>query len=171
MTPVSLWNISQARRKTRTGVGMSEQTPHLEILSRNRINRSTIIVTIIPVSVGSLLAAIALWPFLAWIAYGLLAVLSGCVLFLAALALIEVRRRWIHAHIIHLSEHGVVDALGWRMLPLMLPQPHVSVSEAGRDTRDLEKEIRDLAAGGRSYRDIAKDLGISFYQVQKIMSK
>jgi hypothetical protein len=87
-----------------------------------------------------------------------------------AIALIDVRRRWIHAHVVHLGEHGVVDAVSWRMLPLALPSPHVTVSEA-KDTRDLEKEIRDLAAGGRGYRDIAKDLGISFYQVQKIMSK
>jgi hypothetical protein len=144
---------------------MSEQ-PHLEILSRNRVNRSTIIVTIVPVSVFSGLAAIALWPFLTWIAYGLLAVLLGCVLFLAALAVIEVRRRWIHAHIVHLGEHGVVDALGWRMLPLALPAP-VKVIE---EKPDMTEQILFQFEHGCSYRNIAESLGVSKHQVEKTIN-
>jgi hypothetical protein len=144
--------------------------PHLEILSRNRVNRSTIIVTIVPVSVFSGLAAIALWPFLTWIAYGLLAVLSGCVLFLAALAVIEVRRRWIHARFIHLSEHGVVDALDWRMLPLALPAPHVALTEAAKQLPPDELEILTLASQGVGYREIAARCNTNFSRVQKLVA-
>jgi hypothetical protein len=149
---------------------MSEQQPHVEVFSRNRVSRSTVILGVVPVTLFSGVLIYALWQFLFWIAIGVLALLAIGACYLVAIALIDVRRRWLMAHVVHLGEHGVVDALGWRMLPLALPAPHVTVSEA-KDTRDLEKEIRDLAAGGRGYRDIAKDLGISFYQVQKIMSK
>ena len=91
-----------------------------------------------------------------------------------------IRRLWLTSSLVG---RGEVVGMHWRgefrllsaeheqaKRPALLPAPHVQVTEA-KDSRDIEKEIRDLAAGGRAYRDIAKDLGISFYQVQKIMSK
>jgi hypothetical protein len=151
---------------------MSEQTPHLEILSRNRVNRSRIslFMVAIPVTVFTGLVAYALVPFLWLIGYGIMALATIGALYLVALLYLDIKRRALHAKVVHLGEYGAIDAEQWRMLPLALPAPHVQVSEA-KDMRDLEKEIRDLAAGGRHYRDIAKDLGISFYQVQKVMSK
>jgi hypothetical protein len=155
---------------------MSEQQPHVEVFSRNRVSRSRIsfIAVAIPVVAISGFAVYALLPFIVIIGYGLLALAAIGALYLVAIALIDVRRRWIHAHVVHLGEHGVVDAIGWRMLPLALPAPHVTVSEAKEteeDRKKLEQTIRDLAAGGRGYRDIAKDLGISFYRVQKVMAE
>jgi len=151
---------------------MSEQQPHLEILSRNRVSRSTIVVTIVPISVFSGLAAIALWPYLAFIGYGLLtlSVLGAC--YLIAIAAIDVRRRWIHAHVIHLGEHGVIDALSWRMLPLALPAPHVTVTpEDPESQKKWEDSIRDAYAHGQSEENLAKAFQITRHQVRKILGK
>jgi len=49
------------------------------------------------------LALLPLLTLIAWIAGGLLA---GGALYLGALGAIDLRRRWLHAHIIHLGEHG-----------------------------------------------------------------
>ncbi len=148
---------------------MSE--PHIEVLSRNRISRSTVILGVIPVTLFSGLLVFALWQFLFWIAIGVLALLSIGALYLIAIALIDVRRRWIHAHVVHLGEHGVVDAVSWRMLPLALPAPHVTVREDKETEAELDKNIIDLWKGGRhSYRAIAEDLKTNYPRVQKVLA-
>ncbi|SRR6266487_738571 len=152
---------------------MAEQQPHLEILSRNRINRSTIVIAIVPVSIFSGLAAIALWPFLTWIAYGLLAVLSGCILFLAVLAVIEVRRRWLHAPYIHVDEqNGMFDTSTGRMFPLQLPPP--LITEEKEEPVDRIKQALDVlevhshGVGIRSIAQSYKDAGDTYWTEWRI---
>jgi len=152
--------------------GMSEQQPHLEILSRNRVNRSTIIVAVVPVTLFSGVLIYALWSFLRLIAYGVLALLSVGALYLIALAAIDVRRRWIAAHGIHLGEHGIVDAMGWRMLPLALPAPVITLPDERPSGMSLDHwRILELAGKGMDLRSVALACNTTYYQVQKITSQ
>ncbi len=155
---------------------MNEQQPHLEILSRNRVNRSTIIVAVIPVSLFSGALIYAIWPFLTWIAIGVLTLAVICALYLVALLAIDVRRRWINAHVIHLGEYGVVDAMGWRMLPLALPAPVVTEVLSLPDERPAHVSldhwrILQLAGKGMDLRSVALACNTTYYQVQKITSQ
>jgi len=114
--------------------------PHLEILSRNRVSRSTIIVAIIPTTIFSLVLVYALWSFLWWIAIGMLALAALGALYLIAVAAIDVRRRWIHSRYIHLGEHGVVDAPLGRMYPLALPE--TVITEASQTEEEPVARVR-----------------------------
>ncbi|SRR6266567_889528 len=146
---------------------MQQPQPHLEILSRNRVNRSTIIVAVIPVTLFSGVLIYALWRFLLIIAITSLVLLLMSALYLVAILAIDVRRRWIQAHIIHLGEYGVVDATGWRMLPLALPAP--VITEVIEEDEVLKRsKILNLRAKGRSLREIEDELKIPYNQVQKI---
>src|SRR5205809_527604 len=135
---------------------MAEQPPHLEILSRNRVNRSTIVVAVIPVTIFSLVLVYALWSFLRLIAYGVLALLSIGFLYIVALLAIDIRRRWIAAHVIHLGEHGVIDATNWRMLPLALPPVKVTEEKPVIDRSQEEADILELHAHGSGFKSIAQ---------------
>ena len=148
---------------------MEGSQPHLEILSRNRINRSTIIVAIIPTTIFSLVLVYALWDFLTWVAYGVLALLSIGALYLIAILVIDVRRRWIAAHVIHLGEYGVVDASNWRMLPLALPPPQITVTEQPNEDDDevLLAKVRLFHDVGYSIQRIATETGLKPWKVQK----
>ncbi len=100
---------------------MSEP-PHVEVLSRNRISRSTVVVAIVPVT-------IFLWGFLFWIAVGALSLLVILFVYVVARLVIDLKRRALHARFIPMLEHdGVFDAATSRMYPLALPAP-VVVSE------------------------------------------
>ncbi len=148
---------------------MNEQQPHLEILSRNRVNRSTIIVAVIPVSLFSGALIYAIWPFLTWIAIGVLTLAVICALYLVALLAIDVRRRWIHAHVIHLGEYGVVDAMGWRMLPLELSPPQTIITEQpNKDDDELSRSKALLYHDiGWSIQRIAKEIDVKPWRVQQ----
>jgi len=122
---------------------MSEQSPHVEVFSRNRISRSTIILGVIPVTLFSGVLIYALWQFLLWIAIGMLALLSIGALYLTLVLAIDVRRRWLHAHVIHLGEYGALDAQQWRMLPLALPPP-VITEEKSAPVIDRSQEEADI---------------------------
>ena len=104
---------------------MNEQ-PHVEVLSRNR--NSTIVVATIPVTVFTLIAAIALWQYLVWLSYGILFLLAVLGLYLCARLYIDVRRRWFESHIIPTPPHGHTNAVTWEHLPKQLPPP-VQVTE------------------------------------------
>ena len=107
---------------------MSEP-PHVEVLSRNRISRSTVVVAIVPVTIFSLVLVYALWGFLFWIAVGALSLLVILFVYVVARLVIDLKRRALHARFIPMLEHdGVFDAATSRMYPLALPAP-VVVSE------------------------------------------
>jgi len=109
-------------------LGMSEP-PHVEVLSRNRISRSTVVVAIVPVTIFSLVMVYALWSFLFWIAIGALSLLALLFVYVVARLVIDLKRRALHARFIPMLEHdGVFDAATSRMYPLALPAP-VVVSE------------------------------------------
>jgi len=150
---------------------MSEQAPHVEVFSRNRISRSTVILGVIPVTLFSGVLIFALWQFLFWIAIGVLVLLTIGALYLIAIAAIDIRRRWIHAHVVHLGEHGVVDALGWRMLPLALPPP-VVVSEEKEEDEDMQRaKVLTCYDIGMHLKDIEKSTGVKYWKVQKWTSE
>src|SRR2546429_6923256 len=105
---------------------MQQPQPHLEILSRNRVNRSTILVAVIPVTLFSGVLIYALWSFLWLLAYGALILLSISSLYLVARLAIDVRRRWLQSAFVYLEEHGAVDATTGRVYPLALPAPVIT---------------------------------------------
>ena len=110
---------------------MPEQQPHVEVLSRNKLNRSPVL--IMPVTifslVGGVLFALALWRFLFWIGVGFLTFLVILFVYVVARLVIDLKRRALHARFIPMLEHdGVFDAATSRMYPLALPAP-VVVSE------------------------------------------
>jgi asparagine N-glycosylation enzyme membrane subunit Stt3 len=143
---------------------MNEQQtapPHIEVLSHNKVNRSTIIVAVVPVTIFSLLLAYALWRFLFYIALMALLLAAIGTLYLIALAVIDVRRRWLHAKVIHLGEHGALDAAAWRTIPLALPEPSTQVTEIQGEEMTTDQisqalDILELSAKGSGYRSIAK---------------
>jgi hypothetical protein len=150
---------------------MSEQQPHVEVFSRNRISRSTVILGVVPVTIFSLVLAYALWAFLWWIAVGVLALLAIGALYLVAIALIDVRRRWLHAPYLPVSPHGEIDTASGRQFPLALPAPRTTVTEEKEAEAKLDKDIIALWNGGRNYRDIAADLKTNFSRVQKVVAE
>ncbi len=108
---------------------MSEP-PHVEVLSRNRVSRSTIIVAVVPVTIFSLVLVYALWSFLWWIAIGVLALLVILFVYVVVRLVIDLKRRALHARFIPMLEHdGVFDAATSRMYPLALPAPVVVTEE------------------------------------------
>ncbi len=150
---------------------MQQPQPHLEILSRNRVNRSTIIVAVIPVTLFSGVLIYALWSFLWLLAYGTLVLLSISFLYLVAIMVIEVRRRWLQSPFVYLEEHGVVDATTGRMYPLAIVAP-VTVTE-DRELSAVDKLIvhrsKVLTAyfdEGKGMHAIEKELGIPYNQVR-----
>ena len=149
---------------------MSE--PHIEVLSRNRISRSTVILGVIPVTLFSGLLVFALWQFLFWIAIGVLALLSIGALYLVVRLGIDIYQRWLHAPYIHVSEqNGMFNTKAGRMYPLALPAPRVTVHEDKETEAELDKNIIDLWKGGRhSYRAIAEDLKTNYPRVQKVLA-
>ena len=153
---------------------MSEQ-PHIEVLSRNRVNRSRIslIVVTIPVMVLSGLVAYALLPFLWLIGYGVMTLATIGALYLVALLYLDIKRRVLHARYIPVSEReGMFDAMTSRMYPLALPAPHVTVREDKETEAELDKNIIDLWKGGRhSYRAIAEDLKTNYPRVQRVIAE
>ncbi len=150
---------------------MSEQ-PHVEVFSRNRISRSTVILGVIPVTLFSGLLVFALWQFLFWIAIGVLALLSIGALYLVVRLGIDIYQRWLHAPYIHVSEqNGMFNTKAGRMYPLALPAPRVTVHEDKETEAELDKNIIDLWKGGRhSYRAIAEDLKTNYPRVQKVLA-
>ena len=150
---------------------MSEQ-PHVEVFSRNRISRSTVILGVIPVTLFSGLLVFALWQFLFWIAIGVLALLSIGALYLVVRLGIDIYQRWLHAPYIHVSEqNGMFNTKAGRMYPLALPAPRVTVREDKETEAELDKNIIDLWKGGRhSYRAIAEDLKTNYPRVQKVLA-
>src|SRR5215472_871208 len=128
---------------------MAEQQPHLEILSRNRLNRSpiTILVAVVPVTAFTGLIIYALIPFLWLIGYGMIALAAISFLYLVALLYFDIKRRALHAKVVHLGEYGALDAEQWRMLPLALPAPKVTVTpEDPESVKKWEDNIRDAYA-------------------------
>ncbi len=148
---------------------MSEQIPHVEVLSRNRVSRSTIIVAVVPVTIFSLVLVYALWSYLWWIAIGVLALLTIGALYLVALLAIDIYRRLLHARIVHLGEHGALDAANWRMLPLALPAPSIApVSVTEEKPTAGELEVLTLLSKGDTQREVATKCGISQTKVSEI---
>jgi hypothetical protein len=148
--------------------------PHVEVFSRNRVSRSQIsfVAVTIPVLALTGLGIYALLPFLWLIGYGMMALAAISFLYLVALLAIDIRRRWIEASFIHLSEHGVVDTQQGRMWPL-LPAP-VQVSEVKDSTVDRIKQaldILELHKHGSGIRTIAKsyaDNGDSYWSEWRV---
>jgi len=83
----------------------------------------------IPVTVFTGLIAYALLPFLWLIGYGVMALASIGFVYLVALLYIDIRRRVLHAKVVHLGEYGAIDAENWRMLPLALPETIVTAEK------------------------------------------
>ena len=152
----------------------TEQQPHLEILSHNKVNRSTIIIGVIPVTAVTVIFVAAVWPFLSWIAYGSLGLLVLAALYLAGRAYIDLRQRWYHAAIVHASEHGIINMATWQHLPA-LPEPSVTVTEEpGEPTLDLvaqSADVIDLHRQGTGYEAISKlykGVGIEYWTPWKV---
>jgi len=148
---------------------MSEQAPHVEVFSRNKVNRSRIsfFVVLIPVTVLTGLVAYALLPFLWLIGDGVMVLAAIGFVYLVALLYIDIKRRALHAKVVHLGEHGALDAEQWRMLPLALPPP--VITEVITEDEVLKRsKILNLRAKGRSLREIEDELHIPYNQVQKI---
>jgi len=150
-----------------------EPQSHLEILSRNRVNRSTILVAAIPVSAFTGMLAYGLWKFLAVITIGaliLLALTALCAMcglaYLVGRWYIDLRTRYFRSTYIYLEEHGVVDAMTGRIYPLALPEPVIP----GEQKPDLAAQIHFKNAQGDSYRTIAKALGVTKYEVEKTIN-
>lgn len=152
------------------GKNMTEQQPHLEILSRNRVNRSTIIVAVIPVTLFSGVFIIAIWRFLWLLAYGALVFLSISFLYFVAIMAINVRQKWLHAPYLYVEEqNGVFNTSTGRMHPLALPAP--IITEVTEDEALKRSKILNLRAKGRSLREIEDELKIPYNQVQEICRK
>ncbi len=148
---------------------MQQSQPHLEILSRNRVNRSTILVAVIPVSLFSGVLIYALWSFLWLLAYGALVLLSISSLYLVLILAIDIYRRVLHARFIYNNEHGMVDAASGRVYPLALPAPSpVTVIEEKPEDEELNRAkvllFKDI---GYSIQRIADETGIKPWKVQK----
>ncbi len=150
---------------------MHEQQPHLEILSRNRVNRSTIIVAIVPVTLFSLVLVYALWSFLFWIALGALSLLVILFVYVVARLVIDLKRRALHARFIPMLEHdGVFDAATSRMYPLALPAP-VVVTEEKADEEPVARvrqaldvlEVHSHGVGIKSIAASYKDSGDTYW--------
>ena len=156
---------------------MQEQHPHVEVLSRNRVNRSTIIVAVIPVSLFSGVLIYAIWSFLWLLAYGALAMLSISALYLVAIIVIDVRRRWLHAPYLYVEEqNGVFNTETGRMHPLPLPAPVITEVPTLPDDRPSHVpldhwRILQLAGKGMDLRSVALACNTTYYQVQKITSQ
>lgn len=154
-----------------------QQQPHLEILSHNRVNRSTIIVAVIPVTIFSLVLVYAIWSFLWLLAYGAMALLSISGLYLVAILAIDVRRRWLHAPYIHVEEqNGMFNTKAGRMYPLALPPPVITEVPTLPDDRPAHVpldhwRILQLAGKGMDLRSVALACNTTYYQVQKITSQ
>lgn len=157
----------------------TEQQPHLEILSHNRVNRSTIIIGVIPVTAITVVFVAAVWPFLSWIAYGSLSLLGLAALYLVTRGFLDVRRRWLQDAIVHASEHGLFNVASWEHLPA-LPAPSVQVSEVKDDPVDRVKQALDILemhSEGSGYRSIAKaykEAGDEYwteYRVREILGR
>jgi len=153
---------------------MSEQAPHVEVFSRNKVSRSRIslVAVVIPVMAISGFAVYALLPFIVIIGYGLLALATIGALYLVALLFVDIYQRWLQAPYIHVSEqNGMFNTKAGRMYPLALPAPHVTVREDKETEAELDKNIIDLWKGGRhSYRAIAEDLKTNYPRVQKVLA-
>jgi hypothetical protein len=144
---------------------MSEQSPHVvEVFSRNKVSRSQIsfVAVTIPVLALTGLAVYALLPVVWLLTYGILAVLCLSAMFLGALGVLYVRRRWIHDAIVPLSEFGDYHEDRGELLhrqPLALPAP-VQVSEV-KDAEPVDRikqalDILELHTHGSGIRTIAK---------------
>src|SRR5207247_9455046 len=102
---------------------------------------------------------------------GVLALLSIGFLYIVALLAIDIRRRWIAAHVIHLGEHGVIDATNWRMLPLALPPVKVTEEKPVIDRSQEEADILELHAHGSGFKSIAqayKDAGQTYWTEYRV---
>jgi len=162
---------SATREQERTF--MAEQQPRVEVFSRNKVSRSRIsfIAVAIPMTAISGLIVYALLPFILIIGYGLLALATIGALYLVALLGVDIYKRLLYAKIVHLGEHGAIDAQQWRMLPLALSP--VSVTEVPGELSAEDKEIiqrsKVLAAHfieGKGMHAIEKELGIPYNKVR-----
>jgi hypothetical protein len=153
---------------------MTEQQPHVEVFSRNRVNNSrvTMVVAAIPVTALTGFAIYTVLPFVQYIAYGFLALAVLSALFLIALGVIEIRRRWIAAHVIHLGENGVIDALGWRVLPQpMLLQASQETDEQPGPTSLNDVGILAAVSAGKTQQEAATIYGVSQPYVSRLVRK
>jgi hypothetical protein len=153
---------------------LSEQQPHVvEVFSRNKVSRSQIsfVAVTIPVLALTGLAVYALLPFIELVAYGILGVLCGCAMFLGALGVLYVRRRWIHDAIVPLSEFGDYHEDRGELLhrpPLAFP---ATAQVTAVDRSKEERDILDLHAHGSGFKAIAqayKDIGNSYWTEYRI---
>jgi len=149
---------------------MSEP-PHVEVLSRNRVSRSTIIVAVVPVTIFSLVLVYALWSFLFCIAVGTLSLLVILFVYVVARLVIDLKRRALHARFIPMLEHdGVFDAATSRMYPLALPAP-VVVSEEKADEEPVARvrqaldvlEVHSHGVGIKSIAASYKESGDTYW--------
>ncbi len=151
---------------------MSEQAPHVEVFSRNKVNRSRIsfFVVLIPVTVLTGLVAYALLPFLWLIGDGVMVLAAIGFVYLVALLYIDIKRRALHAKVVHLGEHGAIDAEQWRMFPLALPAP-VVVTEEKADEEPVARvrqaldvlEVHSHGVGIKSIAASYKDSGDTYW--------
>ena len=153
---------------------MNEQQPHLEILSHNRVNRSTIIIGVIPVTAVTVIFVAAVWPFLSWIAYGSLFLLAVFSLYICARLYLDLLRRRYEMRYVAANEHGHFDLDTWRHLPA-LPPPSVQVSEVSElqpvdpDDPDLieRSKVLNMREDGATLQEIVDVLGVPYWKVQR----
>jgi hypothetical protein len=154
---------------------MAEQQPHVEVFSRNKIRNSRIsfIAVAIPVTFISGLVVYALLPFILLIGYGLLTLAAIVALYLVALLYLDIKRRALHAKVVHLGEYGAIDAENWRMLPLALPppQPVTVTAEDPAAVSKWEDEVRDCYNHGQSEETLSKSFNVTRHQIRKILGK
>ncbi len=151
---------------------MSEQAPHVEVFSRNKVNRSRIsfFIVLIPVTVLTGLVAYALLPFLWLIGDGVMVLAAIGFVYLVALLYIDIKRRALTASVVHLGEHGAIDAEQWRMLPLALPAP-VIVTEEKADEEPVARvrqaldvlEVHSHGVGIKSIAASYKESGDTYW--------
>jgi hypothetical protein len=165
----------------------TEQQPHLEILSRNKVNRSTIIVAVVPVLAVSVVFIAAIWPHLAEIGLMLELLLLILVCCLAVLlvvgaiwvicaARIELRRRDLQSRVINAGDVvALFDASGSLTVHLsaqhemakLLPAPKVEI----REEQSVDDVVKELYDHGSSEETIASSLGITRHKVRKVLGK
>jgi len=158
---------------------MSNEQPHVEVLSRNRINRSTIIVALPFTIAGAAVLVMTVLPHLGiiWLMIEFVAAVAAIVASAYALRLIagwyiELREQWFKSRTMPATEHGIFDLERRQHLPA-LPAPSVQVSEvAGSSAEKQEPAWHDIVNRhfhqGQTYQEIEAATGMKKWKVQEI---
>ena len=150
-----------------------QQQPTVNVLSGNKVNRSTFIVAFVPTIIFSGVVVYAIWPFIWIIPYLIGGLLCFAIWWLWQVVRIDLRRRELLARVVAAGDVVAMFSVSGDLLHLSalheqakLPQLQLQPPYEEQPSID-EWRILGLRSKGMALKDIATACGTTYYVVQK----